>query len=125
MGPAVRDTCGGRVAVTAFVVDSHARTSTRAGHDPAAAPRTRPTSRRTHPPEVIDLTVRADYRLLLSAEEAAERLGIGRSLMYELISSGQVDSIRLGRLRRITPEALSACVAALRERGCDPGGPAA
>ena len=75
--------------------------------------------------EVIDLTVRTDNRLLLSVEEAAERLGIGRSLMYELISSGQVASIRVGRLRRIAPEALSAYVADAHDRGRDRPDPAA
>jgi excisionase family DNA binding protein len=65
----------------------------------------RPLSRRTDAHEIIDLTLRTDNRLLLSVEEAAERLGIGRSLMYELIGSGQVASIRVGRLRRISPEA--------------------
>jgi len=86
---------------------------------------TQPTTRRTHPHEVIDLTVRADHRLLLSVEEAAERLGIGRSLMYELIGSGQITSIRVGRLRRITPEALSAYVAALHRRDSNRPDPAA
>ena len=40
-------------------------------------------------------------RLLLRIEEAANRLGIGRSLMYRLVLSGQVQSVPLGRLRRI------------------------
>ena len=66
--------------------------------------------------DVIDLTVLPDHRLLLGVEEAAQRLGIGRSLMYELISSGRVASVRVGRLRRISPEALSAYVAALYDR---------
>lgn len=88
------------------------------------APRRR-TAHRTDPHEVIDLTIRAEDRLLLTVEEGAERLGIGRSLMYELISSGQIDSIHVGRLRRITPQALHAYVAALHQRGCDPSGPAA
>lgn len=85
----------------------------------------RPPARRVDTRQVIDLTVRADDRLLLSVEEAAERLGIGRSLMYELISSGQVASIRVGRLRRIAPEALSDYIAALHERANDRRGPAA
>lgn len=88
------------------------------------APRRR-TARYTDPLEVIDLTVRTDNRLLLSVEEAAERLGIGRSLMYELISSGQIDSIHLGRLRRITPEALHAYIAALHNRSEHQPDPAA
>ena len=89
-----------------------------------AVPARRP-ARRIEPREVIDLTVRADNRLLLTVDEAAERLGIGRSLMYELIGSGQVTSIRVGRLRRITPEALGAYVAELHDCGRDRPGPAA
>ncbi len=81
----------------------------------------RPT-RHIDPREVIDLTVRTDNRLLLSVEEAAERLEIGRSLMYELISSGEVASIRVGRLRRIAPEALRDYVAALHDRSGDRSG---
>lgn len=54
--------------------------------------------------------VNADDKLLLSVEEAARRLGIGRSLMYELISSQQVASVHVGRLRRIRPDALRAYV---------------
>jgi excisionase family DNA binding protein len=77
-----------------------------------------PTARRGHgraePRDVIDLTVRADDRLLLTVEEAADRLGIGRSLMYELISGGQVASIRVGRLRRIPQESLTDYVRAMR-----------
>lgn len=75
--------------------------------------------------EVIDLTVPADNRLLLTVEEAAERLGIGRSLMYELIGSGQITSIRVRQLRRITPEALSAYVAALHRSDSNRPDPAA
>jgi excisionase family DNA binding protein len=48
----------------------------------------------------------ADDKLLLRIEEAAQRLGIGRSLMYRLVLSGQVQSVPLGRLRRILAEAL-------------------
>lgn len=66
------------------------------------------------PHDVIDLNVRGNNRLLLTVEEAADRLGIGRSLMYELIGDGQVASIRVGRLRRVPAEALAEYVAALR-----------
>ena len=45
-------------------------------------------------------------QLLLTVEEAADRLRICRSNMYKLISSGQVESIQIGRLRRVTPSAL-------------------
>lgn len=53
-------------------------------------------------------------KLLLRIEEAAKRLGIGRSLMYRLVLSGQVQSVPLGRLRRIPAEALEEYVERLR-----------
>ncbi|PZS13236.1 MAG: DNA-binding protein [Pseudonocardiales bacterium] len=40
-------------------------------------------------------------RVLLTAEEAAEQLGIGRTLMYKLIANDEIESIRIGRLRRV------------------------
>jgi excisionase family DNA binding protein len=45
-------------------------------------------------------------RLLLTVSEAARQLGIGRSLLYELLADGQVESIHVGRLRRIPTDAL-------------------
>ena len=75
---------------------------------------------RADPRDVIDLTVRADYRLLLTVEEAADRLGIGRSLMYELISGGKIASIHVGRLRRVPLESLTDFVAAMRQESRQP-----
>ena len=46
-------------------------------------------------------------RLLLTVSEAAKQLGIGRSLLYELLAEGQVESIHVGRLRRIPIDALA------------------
>ena len=71
-------------------------------------------------PRVIDLRDRRTDRLLLTVEEAADRLGIGRSLMYELIGDGQVPSIRVGRLRRVPTDSLVEYVAALRRRAQPP-----
>ena len=62
-------------------------------------------------------------RLVLTIEEAAERLGVGRTLMYALVSSGEVESVRIGRLRRVPTDALDAYVARLR--GLLPGPEAA
>lgn len=45
-------------------------------------------------------------RVLLTAEEAAEQLGIGRTLMYKLIAHGEIESIRIGRLRRVPTVAI-------------------
>jgi excisionase family DNA binding protein len=49
-------------------------------------------------------------RLLLTVSEAARQLGIGRSLLYELLADGQVESIHVGRLRRIPADALTAYI---------------
>lgn len=45
-------------------------------------------------------------RVLLTVEEAAEQLGIGRTLTYKLISNGEIESIRIGRLRRVPTSAI-------------------
>lgn len=60
-----------------------------------------------HEPQLIDVTLRASDRMLLTVEEAADRLCIGRTLMYELIRDGAINTITVGRLRRIEPEALT------------------
>jgi len=61
-----------------------------------------------------------DAKLLLTVEEAAYRLGIGRTVMYRLVTSGAVESVTLGRLRRVPRECLNAYVATLR-RSVDDG----
>jgi excisionase family DNA binding protein len=45
-------------------------------------------------------------RIMLTAEEAAERLGIGRTLMFRLLRTGQIESVRIGRLRRVPASAI-------------------
>jgi len=56
-------------------------------------------------------------------EEAADRLGIGRTLMYALITAGEVESVRIGRLRRVPADALERYVKGLQrwpaDQGCD------
>ena len=46
-------------------------------------------------------------RLTLTVEEAADLLGIGRSLAYRLAGSGQLPTVRLGRRIVVPTEALS------------------
>lgn len=46
------------------------------------------------------------YKLLVSVEEAAQMLSVGRSLVYKLVMSKQVFSIKIGRTRRIPVHAL-------------------
>lgn len=56
-----------------------------------------------------------DEKLLLTVAEAAEVIGIGVSKMYELVRRCEVESVRIGRCRRIPVEALGAYVDDLRE----------
>jgi excisionase family DNA binding protein len=58
----------------------------------------------------------AAERLLYSRTEAAAQLGIGISQMNELITRGEIDSLKLGRLRKIEHSALTAYIARLRAR---------
>ena len=63
---------------------------------------------------IMSAEVRVQPRLVLRIEEAAEQLGIGRSLMYRLVLSGEVQSVPVGRLRRIPSEAVTEYVERLR-----------
>ncbi|AGL21467.1 helix-turn-helix domain-containing protein [Actinoplanes sp. N902-109] len=54
-------------------------------------------------------------QLVLTIEQAARRLSIGRTLMYALVSSGEVESVMIGRLRRIPVECLTEYVNRLRK----------
>lgn len=42
-----------------------------------------------------------DDRILLTVEETAKMLGIGRSLTWRLVQEGRLPSVRLGRLVRV------------------------
>jgi excisionase family DNA binding protein len=57
--------------------------------------------------------------ILMTAEAAAERLSISRTRIYELLAAGTLDSVKIGRLRRIRPEHLEAFVARLSEEAAD------
>lgn len=57
---------------------------------------------------------KTDDALLLTVEEAARRLRIGRTQMYQLLSSGAVESVCIGRLRRVPVESLHDYVSTLR-----------
>jgi excisionase family DNA binding protein len=53
---------------------------------------------------------------LLSVEEAASRLRIGRTTLYGLIATGDIETVTIGRRRLVPPECVTAYVAALRTR---------
>jgi excisionase family DNA binding protein len=54
-------------------------------------------------------------RLLLTVEEAADRLAISRTVVYELLRSGRLESVTIGRNRRIPAVAIDDFVARLRK----------
>jgi excisionase family DNA binding protein len=55
--------------------------------------------------------------VLMTPEAAAERLSISRTRIYELLASRTLESVKIGRLRRIRPEHLEAFVTRLSEEG--------
>lgn len=52
---------------------------------------------------------------LLTVEEAARRLRIGRTFCFRLIGTGELESVPVGRLRRVPPAAVHEYVNRLRE----------
>ncbi|WNB87332.1 helix-turn-helix domain-containing protein [Cellulomonas sp. ATA003] len=56
--------------------------------------------------QIINLTIESDEKLLLTVVDAAHRLGIGRTLMYELLDAGEIASVHIGRLHKVPVEAL-------------------
>jgi excisionase family DNA binding protein len=61
-----------------------------------------------------------DEALLLKPEDAARRLGVGRSKTYELLRSGELPSVRIGRSVRIP---LAHLLAWINERAVGGGTP--
>jgi len=53
-------------------------------------------------------------QLLLTPEHAAELLAVGRTKLYELLRTGELESVRIGAARRIPAAALTAYVDQLR-----------
>jgi excisionase family DNA binding protein len=58
-------------------------------------------------------------RLVYSVEEAADLLGMGRTFMYHLVATREIDSFKIGTRRKIPREAIDAYIARLR---ADQGG---
>ena len=61
-----------------------------------------------------------DEKRLLTVAEAAKRLGIGRSHTYIYVLRGELESVKLGRSRRVPAEAVDKFVEKLRsEQGLE------
>lgn len=56
-------------------------------------------------------------RELLTVEAAADRLAVSRTTMFALLKSGAIESVQLGRLRRIPATAIDEYI----ERASSPG----
>ena len=61
-----------------------------------------------------------DEPLLYTIPEAAAVLRISRTKLYELLDSGDVESIHIGRSRKIPTEALRIYIDKLRARNSRP-----
>jgi excisionase family DNA binding protein len=59
--------------------------------------------------------VQPDMKLLLSVEEAALVLSVGRTLLYDLVMRREIFSVKVGRSRRIPMSALQEFVGHLCE----------
>ena len=53
-------------------------------------------------------------KLLLTPEEAAVALGVGRTKLYELMGEGRIESVRIGGSRRVPVDAVDRFVERLR-----------
>jgi excisionase family DNA binding protein len=66
-----------------------------------------------------DAVLNDEQLLLVTPEEAARRLAIGRTTVYELLSSGALGSVQIGRSRRVPVSALSAFVERLADQAAE------
>lgn len=57
-------------------------------------------------------------KVLLTVEEAAARLNLGRTSMFTLIKHGHIASVRIGRARRIPAAEVEAYAARLVAEQC-------
>jgi excisionase family DNA binding protein len=53
-----------------------------------------------------DAEMQAYPKVLLTVEEAAWALSLGRTVVYELVMKREIESIKVGRMRRIPVTAL-------------------
>ena len=62
------------------------------------------------------MTATEQERLLMSPAEAAQMLGIGRTKLYELIATGQLRPVHIGRCCRLPNDELQSFVGRLRHQ---------
>ena len=54
-----------------------------------------------------------ESKLLYSVEEAAHVMGLSRTRIFDLIGAGEIDSVKIGRSRRVPRAALEAYISSL------------
>lgn len=60
-------------------------------------------------------------RILLSVDEVAQALSLGRSKVYEELNAGRIKSVTIGRARRIHRAEVDAYVERLKPGATEPG----
>lgn len=87
--------------------------STPSNHEPWPASR-RASTQKGHP---MTTALNPPARMLLNTREVAERLGISRTKVYELMAGGTLRSVRIGRSRRVPLAALDEFIEELISHG--------
>lgn len=59
-------------------------------------------------------TLGSRKRQMLTIQEAAHRLSVSRTTVYELLRNGVLASVTIGRLRRIPIDSLEALISSLQ-----------
>ena len=63
------------------------------------------------------MTIDMGDKRLFTVPQTQAMLGIGRTTLWNMIASGEIESVRIGRSRRITAEAIDQFVEGLRAKG--------
>ena len=75
----------------------------------------RDTSDRPHQPPAATTERRSGEVQAYTVEQVAEILHVGRDKVYCLLRTGQLRSLKIGKLRRITDQQLAELIAALED----------
>jgi excisionase family DNA binding protein len=60
-------------------------------------------------------------KYLYTVEETAESLSIGRTVVYQLLNSGQPESVHIGRARRVVHSSIEAYIEKLLQNKAEEG----
>ena len=63
------------------------------------------------------MTIDTRDKRLFTVPQTQVMLGVGRTTLWNMIASGEIESVRIGRSRRITAEAIDQFVEGLRAKG--------